>query len=109
MIVTWTEPIPGREAKALEYGADVAAFWTKQAEAGKCTDPELFFSERGVGMWMVKGDRDVLLSIHDSDEAQLLIMRGQLLLSDFGVDFYTAGEASDAFMARYMNALGALT
>jgi hypothetical protein len=108
MVVTWTEPVPGREMVAVEYGAEVTAYWTKQAEAGKCSPPEMFFSERGLGLWMVKGDRDTLLTLHDTDESQNLIMRGQLLLSDFSVDFYTAGAASDAFIARYANMAGAL-
>jgi hypothetical protein len=94
--------------KALEYAADVAAFWSRQAEAGKCSAPENLFSERGVGLWIVKGDRDTLLAIHDTDEAQNLIMRGQLLLEDFSLDFYTAGDASDAFMARFATMAEAL-
>ena len=107
MVVTWTEPIPGREIKAVEYGADVTAYWTQQSEAGKCSAPELFFSERGSGLWLVKGDRDTLMSVHDTEEAQNLMTRGQLLLSDFCVDFVTAGEASNAFMARYASMAGA--
>lgn len=109
MVVTWTEPVPGREIKAVEYGADVNAFWTQQCQAGNCSAPETFFSERGSGLWMVKGDRDTLMEIHDSEESQNFIMRGQLLLKDFCVDFVTAGEASDAFMARYANLAGAFS
>lgn len=107
MVVTWTEPIPGREIKAVEYGADVTEYWTRQSEAGKCSAPEMFFSERGNGLWMVKGDRDTLMAIHDTDESQNLITRGQLLLNGFCVDFVTAGEASNAFLARYASLAGA--
>lgn len=108
MVVTWTEPIPGREMKALEYGADVTAYWTKHAKAGKCGLPEMYFSERGKGMWIVEGERDVLFGIHDTDQAKDLLARGQLLLNDFCVDFYTVGDASDAWLARYANLVGAL-
>ena len=108
LVASWTEAIPGRELKALEYGIDVTAFWTAQAEAGKCSAPEMFFSERGCGLWMVKGDRNTLMEIHDGEEAQNLIMRGQLMLSDFSMDFYTAGDATDTFLARFATLAGAL-
>ncbi len=107
MVVTWTEPIPGREIKAIEYGADVAEYWTRQSEAGKCSAPELFFSEGGHSLWMVKGDQDTLRALHDSDESQNLITRGTLLLNDFCVEFMTAGETSNALMARYATLAGA--
>lgn len=108
MVVTWTEPIPGREMKAIEYGADVTTYWTKHADAGKCTLPEMFFSERGHGMWIVKGERETLLALHDTEESQTLITRGQLFLSNFSVDFFTVGDTSDAYLARYAELAGAL-
>jgi len=108
MVVTWTEPIPGREMKALEYGADVTTYWTKQAKAGKCSTPETYLSERGKGMWIVEGERDTLFAIHDTDESRDLIIRGQFLLSEFCVDFFTVGDASDAVLARYASLAGAL-
>jgi len=108
MVVTWREPVPGRELKAIEYGADVMEYWRGQANAGRCSEPELFFSEAGIGLWVVKGDRETLLAIHDGEESQNLIMRGQLLLAEFRVEFYTAGAESDAFMARFATMVGAL-
>ena len=108
MVATWTEPVPGREMKALEFGVDVTAFWTKQAEAGKCSAPEMLFSERGSGMWIVKGDRDELLSIHDTEESQNLLARGQLLMSGFSIDFFTVDDASAAYLARYASLAAAV-
>lgn len=70
-------------------------YWGKRAAEGKCTAPEMFFSERGTGLWMVKGDRDVLMQIHDTDEARMLTLKGELLLEAFSVDFCYAGEAAE--------------
>jgi hypothetical protein len=109
MVVTWTHPMTGREAKALEYGAEVADFWGKRAAEGKCSEPELLFSERGTGLWMVKGDRDVLQKIHDTDEARLLTMKGELLLEGFSLDFCYAGDDAVDYMARYGSALAAIS
>lgn len=108
MVATWTHPVAGRETKALEYGAEVMEFWSKKAADGMCSEPELFFSERGTGMWLVKGDRDELLKIHDSDEARLLTMKGELLLEAFSVDFCYTGDSADAYMARFGMALAAI-
>jgi len=108
MVVTWAQPVPGREDKAMAYGAEVMDFWGKRASEGKCSPPELFFSERGTGLWIVKGDRDTLLQVHDSDEARLLTLKGELLLKDFSLDFAYTGDAAAEYMTRYATALSAI-
>lgn len=108
MVATWTHPIAGREAKALEFGAEAMEFWSARASEGKCTEPEMFFSERGTGLWMVKGDRDTLTRIHDSDEGRLLALKGELLLEEYSLTFYYAGEDAADFMARYASALSTI-
>ena len=108
LVATWTQPIPGREQKALEYGAEVMAHWSRLAQQGKCTEPEMFFAETGVGMWMVKGDRATLMAESENDEARLLSMKGDLLLKDFALVLYHTGDAADAFMATYSQALAAI-
>ncbi len=109
MVVTWTHPIAGREAKALEYGDQVMKYWQERAREGKCSEPEIFFSEHGTGLWMVKGDRDTLLQIHDTDEARLLTMKGELLLEAFTAEFFYAGEDAIDQMTRYGAALQAIS
>lgn len=105
IVVSWTHPFPGREQKALEYGAEVTEFWGKKAAEGQCSEPSIFFSERGTGFWFVKGDRDLLLRIHDSDEARLLSLKGELLLENFSIDFFYADEDAADYMKRYASAL----
>lgn len=108
MVVTWTHPVPGREEKALAYGAEVMEFWGTRASEGKCSQPEMFFSERGTGLWMVRGDRDTLLQVHDTDEAQQLTLKGELLLEGFCLEFFYAGAAAADYMTRYASALSAI-
>ena len=105
MVVTFTNPIVGREAKALEYGIEVNDYWTRRAQEGKCSEPELFLTDNGTGIWMVKGDRDVLMQIHDSDEARLLTLKGDLLLENFSLQFYYAGDSAADHMMRFQSAL----
>lgn len=108
MVVTWTHPVVGREGKALAYGAEVSDFWGARAREGKCTEPELFFTDAGSGMWMVKGDRDVLMQIHDSDAARMLTLKGEILLENFCLEIFYAGDSAADYMMRYQSALTAI-
>jgi hypothetical protein len=101
MIVHWRSPYPGREARALEYGAEVNDYWGKLAAEGKCTSPEMFFSTTGLGTWMVKGDRETLEALAASDASQRLLAKGAFLLEDFGWEFHLTGDAADEYMTRY--------
>lgn len=109
LVVMWTHPVPGREQKALAYGAEVMEFWGKKASEGLCSTPQLFFSEAGIGLWHVSGERDTLMQIHDSDEARLLTMKGELLLEGFKAEFFYAGEDAIDYMTRYGAALQAIS
>jgi len=109
MVVTWGQPVAGREQKALEYGAEVMAHWSRLAQEGKCTEPEMFLSDNGVGLWMVKADRATLMAELDNDATQLLLMKGDLLLQGFTMAVYRTGAAADAFMATYGKALQAIS
>jgi hypothetical protein len=108
LVVTWTHPVPGREERALAYGAEVTEFWGKKAAEGICTEPEIFFSESGRGLWFVKGDRDKLLHIGDTEEAKLLSLKGELLLENFTIEFFYADEDAADFMRRYASALNTI-
>ena len=109
MVVTWTHPIAGREQKALEYAAEVQDFWGKQAREGRCSEPQMFFSERGTGLWIVTGEREALMQVHDSDESRLLTMKGELLLEAFSADIVYTGDGALDYMKRYGSALGAIS
>ncbi len=109
LVVTFANPVVGREAKALEYTVEVNDFWTKRAQEGKCSMPEVFLNESGTGIWMVKGDRDVLMQIHDSDQARLLTLKGDLLLENFSLQFYYAGDTAAEYMTQYQSALSAIS
>ena len=84
----------------IGYGAEVQQYWGEHADQGRCSEPELFFSERGLGLWMVTGDRDTLLETHDTEDSKRLTAKGQLLSEDFVLDFYDTGDAADAYLGR---------
>src|SRR6478672_4399858 len=94
LVVTWTHPVAGREQKALAYAAEVNEFWGAKAAAGLCAEPQWFFAESGVGMWIVTGERDALMQLHDSDEARMLLMKGELFIEAFRAEFYYTGDSA---------------
>jgi hypothetical protein len=108
LVTMWKAPYPGREQKALEFAAESADFWGKQATAGRCTAPEWFFFPNGIGMWMVKGDRAELDALVSSDEARRLLVRGNLLLDDWQYTLAETGSAAERFMTDYAAALSTL-
>jgi hypothetical protein len=68
----------------------------------------MFMTETGIGLWMVKGDHDILSTLNETEEVQLLTMKGGLLLKDFTAAIYRTGDAAQQFLATYGKALEAL-
>lgn len=101
LVVTWSEPIPGREKQALDYAAESDAYWNQRASEGRCSPPEWFVFTSGNGMWLVKGDREALLALFLSPESQRLATEGELLLQDFTCEFVRTGPAAEAHVREY--------
>jgi len=53
----------------------------------------------------VRGEREQLLLLSETDQARLLLMKGELLLDSFRVEFYRAGEAALEYLEEYGKAL----
>jgi hypothetical protein len=100
-VVTWKGSVPGREMKAIEYGAEVQEYWGKLAAEGKCSEPEMFFFPDGHGMWMVKGEFQTLEQLWFTDRAQHLLAKGGWLLEDFGFEFVRTGDSADQYLAFF--------
>ena len=101
IIVTWSEPIPGREKQALAYAAESNEYWGKLAAEGKCSAPEWFLFGGGHGLWIVKGDRDPLLALFMGPQSQRLSTKGELLLQGYTCEFAQTGSAVDAHLRDY--------
>ncbi|MDA8302373.1 MAG: hypothetical protein M0005_12740 [Actinomycetota bacterium] len=102
IVVSWKLPFPGREKEALDYAREVNEYWGNLAAEGKCSQPEMFFFETdGRGLWIVKGDREVLEGLVVAEAAERLMVKGELLLQDFSSEIAKAGKASEEHMLRY--------
>ncbi len=109
MIVHFTRAVPGRELKALEYGAEVNDYWGKLAAEGKCTPPETFFASGGGGLWLVKGELPTLGELIQTDTVKRLLAEGSLVLEGFGYEFYLTADSSDEYLATFAGLVNELT
>ena len=93
LVSTWQSTVRGREAKALEVFMEFLQYWGKQAAEGKCSQPETFYNYDGSeGMTIVRGRSDALMEMWESDEAQKLISKGQLIVDGLKAHLYYTGD-----------------
>lgn len=105
VFVTYTGPIPGRESEALEFAVEVAEYWGKLAADGKCTVPEQFYSSATQkGYWIVKGDRDELMKVHDSPEGKAFYAKAMALLEDYTEELLMTDSEVEEFFTNYAGA-----
>jgi hypothetical protein len=109
IISRWGNTARGREAKALEVFHDLTTFWGKKAADGLCQEPEAFFSLDGSnGVFVVKGKLDALMEIWNSEENEVLIGKGQLIVEGLRSEFYVTGEDVAVSLQRYVEAISEL-
>ena len=109
LLVTYTGPIPGREKEALEFAVEVGEYWGKLAADGKCTLPEQFYSSATqTGYWIVKGDRDELMKVHDSPEGKGFYAKGMALLEGYTEELVMSDSEAEEFFANYGGAVASI-
>jgi hypothetical protein len=106
LFATYLHPFPGREKEALELGMESAEFYGKLAAEGKCTPPEQFLSTAtGKVYWFVKGQRDELRKMMESDEGKMLNVKCIMLLEGYTVELVLANEELEELFTTYAGLL----
>jgi len=96
VVVTWTQPIPGREAKALEVFMEALGWWGKQADDGRCSKPRTFFAGDGAGgLLVVEGKSDALHELLESEDYEKLNAKGAMVVSDFRARLFYGGTDTE--------------
>ena len=108
VVVRYTKPVVGREAKAIEYGIDVDKLYREYAADGRCSEPMTFISSQGHAMWIITGDEEELAKIDLEPDARRLATKGSLVLEGFGYEVMSFADSSDAIMGRYSEELAKL-
>jgi hypothetical protein len=96
LVVTWTQPIPGREAKSLEVFGEALGWWGKHASEGRCGKPRTFFAGDGSGgILIVEGRSDALHELVESDEYQKLNSKAAMIVNDFRATLHYGGTDAE--------------
>ena len=102
LMMSYTKPIPGREAKAMEVFADALTIYGKLAADGKCAEPEVFHHLVGGGMFLVK--TETIESAHEilaMDEVRRVLDIAMFTVDGFNVEVMVTGTNLMSNMSLY--------
>jgi hypothetical protein len=100
--LSYTKPIPGREAKAMEVFADALTIYGKLAADGKCAEPEVFHHLVGGGMFLVKTETIAgAYEILEMDDVRRMLDIAMFTVEDFEVEVMVTGENLMTNMSVY--------
>lgn len=108
LVSTWDSPARGREQQALEVFMDSMSFWARQAEAGKCSEQQIFLSNTGKGMSIVNGDSTTLQGIIESDEWQELGSRVSVNVDGWELGIWVTGDEIQRAIETYSKTIASL-
>ncbi len=102
LMLSYTKPMPGREAKAMEVFADALTIYGKLAADGKCAEPEVFHHLVGGGMFLVKTETvEAAHEILAMDEVRRMLDVAMFTVADFSVEVMVTGEQLMNNMSLY--------
>ena len=106
IVFTYTRPYPGREAAAFEAFQDAFTLFGKFAAEDKCLEPEVFTGPFAKGLMVIKGEREKLLRIIETEEFQHMYLKAGWSVPDIGFELFYFGDGVMELMAAW-NAVGA--
>ena len=102
----WNRPVPGREGHAAELFTEVIGYWTKQVEQGNVESFEPVFLNRHGGdlngFLLVRGMREKILPLTETDEYEDMMTRSDHFLLGFGNIPCYVGDSVESGMARWV-------
>jgi hypothetical protein len=103
--VTWGDPKPGREAKALELFMESVAVNDKAVADGRIERwDSIFFEPTGsppAGASRFYGSREQIEAFITAEDTQNIIQRAGLLLQNFGYRRFVTGDALAEIVGAY--------
>lgn len=102
LMLSYTKPVPGREAKAMEVFADALTMYGKLAADGKCAEPEVFHHMVGGGMFIVKTEHlEAAHEILNMDDVRKMLEVALFAVEDFNVEIVVTGDKLMENMSLY--------
>lgn len=102
LVVTFGTPKPGREGLAFEQLAETTEYWGKLAADGVISEPEFFASlATGRGIWVTKGELDVISDLAHGEEALGFNAKGQYIFDYYTSEIVLTGDSVDDYFGKF--------
>jgi hypothetical protein len=102
LMLSYTRPIAGREAKAMEVFADALTIYGKLAADGHCAEPEVFHHLVGGGMFIIKTESvEKAYEIINMDHVRRLLDVAMFSVEDFDLEVVVTGDKLMENMGLY--------
>ncbi len=105
-------PVRGREQQASEVFGEALSLWGELQGRGELEGAEAFFLDPHGGdlggFMLLRGEREKLARVHESDEFLRITTRAQLVVENFGVVYAATGSEIEKQMGIFMEAAGEL-
>lgn len=112
LFIGWSNPVRGRERKAIEVFGEAVAYYTGLQQRGEIESFEAVFLEPHGGdlggFFLLRGDRAKLAQIRASDEFFRLNMRAALVVEGFGAVGASLGDRIASEMGLYTESVAEL-
>ncbi len=100
-IAHWTGIVPGREREVIELTRELDEHHNKLLEEGKIDDWARFIGSGERDYFILRGDEAALRELMTTPEAVSLLIKSDLVLTDFQSDTYMTGEGAQAVLDVY--------
>ncbi len=101
ILFTWTRPAVGREAQAFEAFTGAQTFFGTKAHEGLCGEPFNFIGTSSLGMMLVPGEYEQLMSLVRLEEFREMYMKTVFAVPDISYEIGAFGEGVQDAMARW--------
>ena len=105
VVISWGQPVRGREGKALEVFGKAVGYFDALAKSGRIHDHQEYVARTGSqgGFMILTGQYDELVAITGEEETLELTLAGSTICEDFAINLYEGGseQAVTASMQRY--------
>ncbi|HZJ47703.1 MAG TPA: hypothetical protein VFD97_01555 [Acidimicrobiia bacterium] len=102
IVISYSFPLVGREAKAMEvFAAGLTSFGSLAAD-GKCAEPEVFHHLVGGGMIIVKTESvEIAYDILEMDDVRRILDTAVFAVGDFDLEVMVTGKKLMENMSLY--------
>jgi hypothetical protein len=109
IVYKWSSPVPGREARGIEFTRETNAMLDKYVADGTISDYAWYISGHSSGGLMImRGEMEKLSELQSDPELLTGNVKGSLLNQDFEWGYYATGDTVDMLMDVYEQEVTAL-